>query len=300
MKILITGSSGVVGKALKSSLSQKGHQIYTLIRDKSKVTSLDIYWNPETKELNPQSIEGMDAIINLAGENLSDERWSDEQKKKIKNSRIQSTSLLVSALLNVQAKPKVFISASAVGFYGDCGAEIQTEASPSGKGFLADVCVEWETATDVLQSQGVRLVKARFGVVLSQEGGALAKMLGPFKKGLGGVIGPGQQYISWIAIDDLIDALAYVLDKEEMRGPVNFVSPNPVTNEKFTECLGKVLGKPTIMKMPAFAARMLFGEMADEMLLSSIRVIPESLSKSGFTFRYSELEHALQFLIKDV
>ena len=240
---------------------------------------------------------GFDAVINLAGENIAESRWTDEQKRKIHDSRVKGTHLLSKEMAGLEPRPKVFLCASATGIYGNRGDEILTEESQPGSGFLADVCREWEQATEPAAAAGVRVVNLRFGPILAREGGMMSKLLTPFKMGVGGKVGSGKQYISWIAIDDVVAAMKLALADESLRGPLNMVSPNPVTNEEFTRALGQALSRPTIMSMPAFAARLAFGEMADEMLLTSQRVEPKKLENIGYAFRYAELGSALQHLL---
>jgi uncharacterized protein (TIGR01777 family) len=239
-------------------------------------------------------LQGFDVIINLAGENIAAGRWSDEQKRKIRDSRVNGTHLLSEAIAQMSRKPRVFVCASATGIYGDRGDEILNEQSDSGGGFLAGVCREWEKATEPAGKSGVRVVNLRFGPILAREGGMLTKLLSPFKMGMGGKVGSGKQYISWIALDDAVSAIKLALNDESIRGPLNVVSPNPVTNEEFTKTLGHVLNRPTALAMPAFAARLAFGEMADEMLLVSQKVLPKRLNDAGFQFQYPELEGAFR------
>jgi len=287
MKILVAGSSGLIGKALVSSLVAQGHQVVRLVRRQGEPNA--IHWNPAEGVLNPADIEGFDAAINLAGENVAEGRWTEQRKRGILNSRVQATQLLSTTLSRLQNKPKVLINASAIGFYGDCGAKIVDEMSPVGQGFLADVCQKWEAAAEPAVQAGIRVVFTRFGVVLSKEGGALATMLTPFKWGLGGKIGSGHQFMSWVAIEDVVGAIHFVLTHEGLQGPVNVNAPNPVTNEEFTKLLGKALHRPTFFSLPAFAAKLAFGQMADEMLLASARVEPRRLLESGYVFMYPHL-----------
>jgi uncharacterized protein (TIGR01777 family) len=235
----------------------------------------------------------MDAVIHLAGENLAAGRWTAARKALIRDSRVKGTQLLTDTLVRLKAAPKVFLCASAIGIYGDRGIEALTEAAPLGEGFLASVCREWEAAAQRASRAGIRVIHLRFGVILSATGGALKKMLTPFRLGLGGVIGRGDQYWSWMAIDDVVGALDHVLTNESMQGPVNFVSPHPVTNREFTKVLGRVLHRPTLFPLPRAAVRLAFGEMADEALLASQRVVPAKLLDSGYSFRGPDLEGAL-------
>jgi uncharacterized protein (TIGR01777 family) len=295
-RILISGSHGLVGKALSKALAAEGHDIYSLVRY-APHTEKEIEWSPDRYSIAISRIEGFDAVYHLAGESIASGRWNQEKKRKIRESRTKGTKLLSDALANLSQPPKTLISASAIGYYGDRGDELLTEASLPGKDFLADVCVEWEKATEHARAKGVRVVNTRFGIILDKEGGALAKMLTPFRMGIGGRIGAGKQWMSWIALDDVIGALQFVLSNETLNSPVNFVAPNPVTNAEFTKTLGNVLSRPTLFPIPEFGVRLAFGEMADALLLSSQRVEPSSLKQSGYEFRYAKLESALRAIL---
>jgi len=292
MKILVSGSHGLVGKALISSLGGGEHEVFRLVRSTPKPGEIE--WHPNQDAMDPARLEGFDAAINLAGENVAAARWTEDQKRKIHDSRVNGTHLLSEAMAKLAKGPRVFVCASATGFYGDRDDEVLDEHSDSGGGFLAGVCREWEKATEPAVAAGVRVVNLRFGVILSREGGMLAKLLTPFKMGMGGKVGSGKQFISWVAIDDVVNAIKLALNDETFRGPVNVVSPNPVTNEVFTKTLGHVLSRPTALAMPAFAARLAFGEMADEMLLTSQYVVPKRLMDAAYEFKYPELEGALR------
>lgn len=295
MKILVSGSSGLVGSALTAFLESGGHEVWRLVRRTPK--EREVTWLPDSFELNPRDINGFDAIVHLAGENIAGKRWSDEQKANIRNSRIDGTKSLASAIAQCDEPPKVFVSASAIGYYGDRADERIDEDSTQGEGFLAEVVREWEAAASPAKEAGVRVVNLRTGIVLSPAGGALQKMLLPFKLGGGGVIGSGKQWMSWIALDDMVAAIHHVLQTEAIAGPVNMVAPTAVRNFEFTKTLGRVLRRPTIVPMPAFAARLAFGEMANELLLSGQHVHPRELVNSGFEFRYPNLEGALRHLL---
>jgi uncharacterized protein len=292
MKILIAGSSGLIGSALIPVLERDGHEVVRLVRSNPRPGEIE--WHPNKDELGTAKLEGADVIINLAGENIAGGRWTDEQKKKIRDSRVNGTHLLSEAIAKLSTKPRVFVCASATGIYGDRGDERLDEQSESGGGFLAGVCREWEKACEPAMKAGVRVVNLRLGPVLAKEGGMLAKLMTPFKMGMGGKVGSGKQFISWVAIDDVVNAAKLAIDNESFNGPLNVVSPSPVTNEEFTKTLGHVLNRPTALAMPAFAARLAFGEMADEMLLTSQRVIPKKLTDLGYEFHYPELEGALR------
>ena len=292
MKIAIAGASGLVGSAFIASVEQDGVEVTRLVRDSPKAGQIE--WHPNQDAIEPGKLEGFDAIINLAGENVAEGRWTDEKKRKIHDSRVHGTHLISEAIAKLAHKPRVFLCASATGIYGDRPDETVDEQSESGGGFLAGVCREWEKATEPAAQAGVRVVNMRFGPVLAPHGGMMEKMLTPFKMGLGGKIGSGKQYISWVSIDDVVAAMKLALNDESIRGPLNIVSPNPVTNEQFTKALGEVLSRPTLMAMPAFAARFAFGEMADEMLLTSQKVLPKRLQDAGFKFEYPSIEGALR------
>jgi hypothetical protein len=258
----------------------------------------EIEWHPNQDQVSAQSLEDFDVIINLAGENLAGGRWTDELKRKIRDSRVSGTHLLSEAIAKMKVKPRVFVCASATGIYGDRDDEVLDEQSESGGGFLAGVCREWEMACEPATKAGVRVVNLRLGPVLAREGGMLAKLLTPFKMGMGGKVGTGKQYISWVALEDAVSAIKLAINDQAVHGPLNVVSPNPVTNEEFTKTLGHVLNRPTALAMPAFAARLAFGEMADEMLLVSQRVMPKRLVAAGFQFRFPELEGAMKKYIR--
>ena len=299
MKILVTGSHGLVGSALVKLLKEKGHNILRLVRHQKNSKAGEIYWNPEAGSIDKGALEGLgiEAVVHLAGENIAGGRWCAERKKRIRDSRVKGTRILAEALAHLQNPPKVFISASAVGFFGSRGDEALTEDSSAGKSFLAEVCREWEEATQVAMQKGIRVVNLRFGVILSRDGGALKKMLLPFKLGAGGVIGSGKQYFSWISLDDAVHVIEFALQNEKLKGPVNTVAPEAVTNREFTKTLGRVLWRPTLFPLPASTARLAFGEMADEMLLASLRVKPVKLEQAGFRFEYPELRGALKHLL---
>jgi uncharacterized protein len=292
MKIALAGASGLVGTALIPALEAQRHEVTRLVRTAPRAGEIE--WHPNRDAVSAASLEGFDVIINLAGENIAGGRWTDEQKRKIRDSRVGGTHLLSEAMAKMERKPRAFICASATGIYGDRDDEVLDEQSESGGGFLAGVCREWEMACDLATKAGVRVVNLRFGPILAREGGMLSKLLTPFKMGMGGKVGSGKQFISWVSLEDAVNAIVLAINDESIRGPLNVVSPNPVTNEEFTKTLGHVLNRPTALAMPAFAARLAFGEMADEMLLVSQRVIPKRLTAAGFQFKYPELESALR------
>ena len=296
MKILISGSHGLVGKALVKSLEAGEHEIFRLVRH-APVSDSEIEWSPDRFSIALARLDGFDAVVHLAGESIATGRWDDEQKRKIRESRVRGTKLLSDALANLARPPKTLISASAIGYYGNRGDEMLTETSSPGDDFLAGVCVEWEKATAHAAEKGIRVVNTRFGIILDSVGGALAKMLTPFRMGVGGEIGGGKQWMSWIALDDVVGAIEYVLATETVKGPVNFVAPNPVRNTEFTKTLGNALSRPTIFPIPAFGVRLVFGEMADALLLSSQRVEPARLKDAAYQFDYPQLEGALSRLL---
>lgn len=296
-RILISGASGFVGTHLVETLSDRGDEVVFLSRSAKNTKENVIHWNPARGEIDLAESDNIDAVIHLAGENIAG-RWTEDKKARIKNSRVQGTKLLSETLAGLKKKPRVLISASAIGIYGDRGNEVLTETTTPGDGFLADVGVKWEGATKAARESGIRVCNIRIGLVLGSDGGALEKMLLPFKLGLGGNIGDGSQYWSWIAIDDLVRIIVYLLGNENIEGPVNAVSTKPVTNSEFTSVLGKVLNRPTIIALPAFVARGLLGEMAQETMLASTRVIPKKLLDSGFEFKYTDLNDALSGILK--
>lgn len=296
MKVVIAGASGFIGSHLVPYLRGKGHKVIRLVR--SHIPSDDTaFWDPEKGVIDEDALQSADAVINLSGENVADGRWSAEKKRRILSSRISSTLLLANTLAKMQHPPKVFINSSAIGIYGNKWDEVVDEDSFPGVGFLADVCREWEKAAENAEASGIRVVLLRTGIVLAEDGGVLAKMLFPFKWGFGGKLGQGQQYMSWIDMDDMLEVFNFILTNESIRGKVNAVSPNPVKNEEFTEYLGAVLGRPTFFKVPETVIRLAFGEMADEMFLSSTRALPKRLMEAGFVFRYPSLHDSLSHIL---
>jgi len=295
MKVLVTGSSGLIGSALVSHFAAHGDTVLRLVRSTQPNRTEEIVWDPASGKLDGDRLEGMDAVVHLAGENIGSGRWTAARKQRILESRIKGTRLLAGRLSSLRKPPDVMISASAVGIYGDRGNEILTEESGPGSGFLAEVVRQWEREATALSKGSVRLVLLRMGMILSSQGGALARMLPPFRFGVGGKLGNGKQYMSWIAIDDLLEVIRFAISNPSLHGAVNAVAPAPVTNQEFTRALGNVLKRPTLFSVPAFAVRFLFGEMGQELLLSSSRVIPERLLAAGFQFRFPEIETALRY-----
>lgn len=304
MTILISGASGLIGSALTQSLESDGHRVLRLTRSEPSGRSSRelVSWQPEIGRFEigeMEKLQGVEAVVHLAGESILG-RWTKEKKLQIRESRVRSTQLLSEALAKLPVQPRVLISASATGFYGNRGGEILHEDSASGRGFLATVGREWESAADAARQAEIRTVHTRFGVVLTPHGGALTKMLIPFRLGLGGPIGSGRQFISWITMDDAVGALRFLLENETLEGAVNVVAPQPVTNRTFVQTLGKVLGRPAFLPLPAFALRLAFGKAAaDETFLASQRAIPEKLQAAGYEFQHPQLEPALRHLLQD-
>lgn len=297
MDIAITGSTGLIGEALRASLQDDGHRVVRMVR--REATGADeISWDPAAGRLDPADLAGLDAVVHLAGEGIAEKRWTDAQKQRILTSRTAGTGLLARSLAAAGDEgPRVLVSGSAIGWYGDRGDEVLTEASAPGTGFLADVCRQWEAAADPAREAGIRVAHPRTGIVLDAGGGVLAKQLPLFKLGLGGRIGSGRQYMSWIAIEDEVAALRFLLD-HELDGPVNLTAPTPVTNRAFTEALGGALHRPTVVPVPGFGPKVLFGgELVDELLLASQRVQPAALLEAGFTFAQPDLRPALDALL---
>lgn len=294
-KVLLSGASGLIGTALVSSLQANGWKAFRLVRG-SAAGGSQIAWNP-SRPLDPESVSGFEAVIHLAGEAVFG-RWTKEKKERVRDSRVLGTRHLAEALAGTSNPPRVFVSASATGYYGNRGDEILRESSAPGTGFLPEVCQAWEAAAEPAVSAGIRVVHPRIGLVLSASGGALAPMLTPFRLGLGGRIGNGRQWWSWIDIHDLVDGFLHLLRAESVSGPVNFVSPNPVTNAEFTKVLASVLSRPAIFPVPAFAIRLALGQMGEELLLGSQRVEPARLLASGYQFHSLRLKEALARILE--
>ena len=290
-RILVSGVSGPIGSALLPSLQTRGYDVTRLIRGTAAAKG-QIGWNP-AMPISPDMVSGFDAVIHLAGESIVG-RWTKTKKIKIRGSRVAGTTTLAEALAGTQDKPQVFACSSAIGYYGDRGNELLNEASKPGIGFLPEVCREWEAATQAAANAGIRTVQMRTGVVLSSKGGALGKMLTPFKMGVGGQIGDGQQWMSWIDIEDMVGAIHHILNSDLLQGPVNMVAPKPVKNAEFTKTLASVLSRPAILPLPAFAVKLAFGEMGETVLLGSQRVEPTQLVMSGYPFRFTNLRASLE------
>ncbi len=293
MKILVSGSSGTIGTHFLNAVSSDSSEIWRLVRSRREGENL-IFWDPQGGHIgDPSLLEGFDAVVHLSGENIIG-RWTEEKKNSIRQSRVLSTRYLVDLFSGLQNPPKTFICASAIGYYGDRGEERLTERSAIGSGFFPDVCREWEEEANRASDLGVRVINLRTGVVLSPKGGILSSLLLPFKMGLGGVIGSGQQYLSWISIEDISRIIVYLLEHEDVEGPVNAVSPSPVTNRQFTATLARILRRPAWFAVPAFAIRLFFGEMGRCTILAGSMVFPEKLLSSGYEFLYKDLDSALE------
>jgi len=295
MRIIVSGSSGMIGRELITALAYDGHQIIQLVRRTANPDAkvLEFSWDPEHGAFDSRLLGNIDAAIHLGGAPIANGRWSPERKLLIRESRVRSTRLLSKALANLQSPPKVFIVASAVGFYGERGEEPLTEDSPHGEGFLADTAVRWEAAADAAREAGIRVVHARFGLIISRKGGLLARIRLPFQTALGGKLGTGRQWWPWISLPDVIKGLVYLIGNEDISGPVNFTAPTPVRNEELTKLMAKTLSRPAWFNIPAAIIRLIFGEMGEETMLSSQRVFPEKLSASGFKWAFESIEDVL-------
>jgi uncharacterized protein (TIGR01777 family) len=297
LRVLLSGAGGLIGSALQPVLTAAGHEVVKLVRRTVTAGEAARSWDPATGQLDPASLAGFQSIIHLAGEPIVG-RWSKEKKRRIRNSRVGATGLLARSLASLPSPPESLLCASAIGIYGDRGDEELDEHSRAGEGFLADVGREWEAATEPAARAGIRVVHLRFGVVLSSAGGALAKMLPPFRAGLGGRLGNGRQYMSWVTLDDAASAIHHILTCKELSGAVNVVAPQPVTNREFTASLGRALSRPALLPVPAVVLRILLGEMAGSLLLAGARVLPRKLMRHGYRFRHAGLEEALRHLLE--
>lgn len=299
MDVAISGASGLIGSALRVALTEAGHRPISLVRRAPAAGRDEIAWKPSEGTIDAASLEGIDAVVNLAGAGIGDRRWSEDYRRLLVDSRVDSTALLASTLANLDRKPSVFLSGSAIGYYGARGDAVQTEQSPPATDFLAKLCVDWEAAAAPAVEAGIRTTYLRTGIVLSSEGGALPKLLPLFKLFVGGKFGSGDQYMSWISIDDQIGAMTHLLEHPELEGPFNLTAPEPVTNAEFTSTLGKVLGRPSLVPVPTFGPRLVLGaDRADALLFDSIRVAPEALQKSDYTFQTPELDGALRSVLR--
>ena len=294
MNVLMSGATGLLGTVLIPELGARGHRVTRLTR--SPRSADDVSWDPETGKIDG-ALTGTEAVIHLAGESIAEGRWTPEKKRRIIESRRKGTRLLAESIAALPAPPSVMVSTSADGYYGDRGNELLTEESGPGSGFLAEVCREWEAAADPAREAGIRVVHPRTGIVLTPKGGALGRTLFIFKLGAGGKVGSGRQYWSWVALDDVVGSFVYALENKAVSGPANVCSPNPVTNAEYTRVLGRVLNRPTVFPVPATAARVALGGVADELLLASKRMVPTRLEDAGYEFRYPHLEGALRHLL---
>ena len=296
MRVVVTGSSGLIGTALTDELRRRGDEVVRLVRREPGPG--EVPWDPARGEIDAAALEGADAVVHLAGVGIGDSRWTEAHKRAVLDSRVQGTTLVARTMASMADKPRVLVSASAIGYYGDRGDDVLTEESRAGTGFLTDVVRQWEGATAAAEDAGVRVAHIRSGLVLSPAGGALKQMLLPFRLGAGGRIGSGRQWWSWIAIDDEVGAILHVIGADALRGPVNLTAPNPVTNAEFTKTLGRVLGRPTLLPTPTLALKVLFGgDAVEEMFLGGQRVVPAMLQASEYEFRHSALEPALRTLL---
>ncbi|OPY90627.1 MAG: Epimerase family protein [Syntrophus sp. PtaU1.Bin208] len=294
MKILMSGASGLIGSALAPYLEARGQKILRLVRNKSKT---GVFWDPRQGILDLPADAEIDAAINLSGDNIGNGRWTKQKKERIRCSRIDSTFLFAERIARLNRPPKVFLSASGIGFYGDGGNIVLNETSPAGKGFLAGISREWEAAAKTAKKVGIRVANLRISPVLSRYGGLLPRLLPLSKAGLGAVLGSGKQYMSWIAVDDLVAAMDFILRTDSFSGPVNLCAPNPVTNREFTKALNAILKRPTLFRIPSFLLRAFLGEMADEEFLVSTRAVPDKLTSSGFEFKHPAIEEALRHVL---
>ncbi len=297
LKVLVSGSTGLIGSALVQSLAADGHQVARLRRRPAGAEAESICWDPDAGEIDARGLEGFDAVVHLAGENVASGRWTQAKKRAIRNSRVGGTQLLCQALAGLRHRPRTLVCASAVGFYGSRGSEELDEASAAGEGFLPEVCCSWEAATGAARAVGIRVVNLRIGVVFTTKGGSLARMLPLFRAGLGGIIGSGSQYVSWIALDDVAGSIRHVLLDGHLSGPVNAVSPEAATNRELTMVLGRLLRRAALLRVPALVVRLALGEMGKALLLASARVVPRRLLASGYEFCYPGLEGALRHLL---
>jgi uncharacterized protein (TIGR01777 family) len=297
MIVLVTGASGFIGSAVTAALERRGDEVYRLIRPPQLVRSNEIMWNPVEGFLDKSKLRRCDAVIHLAGENLYG-RWTEKKKRRIYQSRIKSSRLLVDYMADMERRPRVFVAASGVGIYGDRGDEVLTEDASMGGGFLAEVARDWEAACREADKLMVRTVQLRFGVVLDADGGALAKMLPAFSLCLGGPLGSGRQYMPWVSLTDAVNVILFALDNGRVKGPVNVVSPNAVTNEEFSRTLAQALRRKCFLRVPEFVLRVVFGQVAREVLLASTRAVPQKLLDAGFEFRYADLAHCLEATLK--
>ncbi len=292
MKIAVTGASGLIGQPLVAHLRQQGHNVYRMVRRATSAPD-EITWNPESGFVDLEKLAGTEAVIHLAGAGVGDHRWTDAYKKEIRDSRVKGTDTIARAIASLDPKPRVFVSGSAIGFYGDTGDRIVTETDPAGHGFLADVVVAWEAAANPARDAGIRVVHPRTGLVVAGNGGAWGRMFPLFKAGVGGKLGSGKQYWSWISLRDEVGALTYLMENESLTGPVNLTAPTPQTNAEITKVMGSVLGRPTLLAVPSIALKTVLGEFSSE-VLGSARVLPAVLEQKGFYFQDTTIESAIR------
>jgi uncharacterized protein (TIGR01777 family) len=297
MKVIISGASGLVGTALTRALRAESHTVLHLVRKKKELASTEIRWDPLSAQVDVPALEGADAVVHLSGADISEGRWTPARKEVLRSSRLDSTRVLVDSLARLRQKPRVFVSASAVGYYGNRGDQILTESAAPGGDFLSVLARDWETEATRAAQSGIRTAILRFGVIFSSQGGALPQMVRPFKFGAGGRLGNGRQWMSWIALEDAIDIIQSSISNAAWNGPINVVAPQPVRNSEFADIVGRVLHRPAIFPAPAFLLRLALGEMADALLLSSQRAIPERLLQNGHPFKFADLETALRTML---
>ncbi len=297
-RVVVAGASGLIGSALVPALRRRGYEVRRLVRRPPAPEEPDAYrWDPQAGALDPTVLEGVDVVVHLGGANIASGRWSARRKREIRESRVGSTHLLARTIAAMDDPPRAWLCASAIGYYGDRGDELLDEGSPAGQGFLCEVCQAWEAACQPARDAGVRVVNMRIGVVLARSGGLLARLLPVFRLGLGGRVGSGQQYISWIAIDDVVSAVLFLADRSDIAGPVHVVAPHPVTNAEFTRTLARVLRRPAVLPVPGWVVELIAGEMGRRLALESTRVVPRVLERAGFRWQYAQLEPALRHLL---
>lgn len=293
-KNVISGANGLVGTELSAHLQEHGYAVVPMIRPQSRWEGEALRWEPSKKEIDLHGLNGVDTVVHLSGESIANGRWTNAKKQRIRSSRVDVTRFLAQSLCRLDQPPKTLICASAVGYYGDRGEEVLDESSAPGRGFLPDVCQEWEAAANPARQAGIRVVHLRFGVILSSKGGALKQMLTPFRIGVAGVLGNGKQYMSWVSMTDTIHIIRYCIENTNLEGAINVTSPNPVTNYEFTKTLGAVLSRPTLIPAPAIGLKLVLGEMADALLLASTCAIPKKLLEAGYHFHFTHLREALK------
>ena len=295
----ITGSSGLIGEALIASVTADGHTVQRVVRDAAKAGPDDVVWDLSARSIQAEKLEGVDVVVHLAGEPIGDARWTDETKRRIRDSRVIGTQLISEALAGLEDRPRVLVTASGVHYYGDRGDEILTEESTAGQGFMPQLCVAWEAAAQPARDAGIRTAHARTGVVIAENGPLIEKVELPFRLGVGGRVGHGRQYVPWISLEDEIRALRFIVDRDDLSGPFNLVGPDPVTNRELTKALGQVLRRPTVLPIPPFAIRLLYGEMGITLAMDSLRVMPQRLLEAGFTHTHTTLVSALETALLD-